>query len=191
MATSASVKPTTVEEFLAIRFPSGVRAELVNGDVRMMGGGSMEHARIQGNLLRWLGQHLRGGPCRSWGSDMAVQTEPWSVRYPDVTVDCGQDHGKAASLRTDRLSDPRIIFEVLSPSTRDEDEGPKLAEYKGMTTVTMIVLVDPDSQRLRVAERAPLPDGWCETLHADAVDLDLEAAGLRLVLPHAEIFARD
>jgi Uma2 family endonuclease len=191
MATSIHSRPITADEFFQIRFPSDLRAELVDGQVRMMGGGSMEHARIQKNLMRWFGAKLRGGPCQPWGSDMGVQVNPWSVRYPDLTIDCGKDPGLAESIRTNRLTDPRIIFEVLSPTTRDEDEGAKLTEYRGIASVRMIVLVDPEAQQVRVYERAPLPSGWRDRLLDGATDLDLESAGLYLTLPRAEIFARD
>lgn len=200
MATRTSHQPITAEEFLQIRFPEGARAELVNGeirwlrgpgDARAMVGGSLEHSRVKTNILSWLRAHLRGGPCRAWDADAAVQTNPWTIRYPDATIDCGGDSGLDRSLKAHRLTDPRVVFEVLSPGTRDDDERDKLDEYRAVSTIRMVVLVDPATQRLFIAERGPVPVGWQGAWRDEPTDLDLRPAGIPVTLPHAEIFARD
>ena len=174
----------TSEEFLAIEFPSGLRAELDNGVIRMMAGGSREHARVQMNLYGFLRQQLRGSGCRPFGSDMAVETGWKSTRYPDVTVDCSREDKDDAKA----LADPRVIFEVLSPGTRREDEGAKLDEYRRLAGVDTIVLVDPAAERVRVLQRVS-PEEWSDRSFAQPADVALPSLGL--TIPHAEIFARD
>ncbi|MBB6503593.1 Uma2 family endonuclease [Sphingomonas endophytica] len=173
----------TAAEFLQIDFGPDLKAELDNGVIRMMAGGSRDHARIQANMLIALGTRLRGTGCRPYGSDMAILTHDASVRYPDVTVDCGQPGDSGA----DRyLSAPRIIVEILSPSTRTLDLGSKKAEYQALPSVEAIVFVDPDAETLVVSTRSET--GWSDSLPARR-DVDLPT--LNLTIPHAEIFARD
>jgi plasmid replication initiation protein len=57
----------TAEQFLAIDFGEGIRAELDNGVVRMMSGGTARHARVQLNIQSWLRQALRASGCRPFG----------------------------------------------------------------------------------------------------------------------------
>ena len=78
----------TAEAFLEIVFGEK-KAELDNGVIRMMAGGTVRHAQVQGNILGWLRQQLRGTGCRPYGSDMATATHDFSIRYPDVSVFCG------------------------------------------------------------------------------------------------------
>ena len=188
MASQADLRFLTVEEFLAIDFGPELKAELDNGLIRMMAGGSREHARVSANLMRWLGAALRGSGCRPYGSDAAVRTTPWSVRYPDVTVDCGADTGAEAEATEKFLSDPRVIFEVLSPGTRAVDEGVKLDEYCRVAGVRTIAFVDPVKERLRVLESVA-PGHWTDQTVDGPADLRLPS--LNLVMPWSEIFSRD
>ena len=143
-----------IEEFLQIDFGPDLRAELDDGFIRMMVGGTYRHARVQGNVFGFLRDRLRGSGCRPYGSDMAVKIPDKSVRYPDVTVDCAPAPIEEARA----LMQPRVVFEVLSPSTRDQDEGVKLAEYRTLATVDTIVLVDPEAERCRLLQRTgPVP----------------------------------
>ena len=109
----------------------------------------------------------------------------------EVTVDCGGLPDRDVMLNAYRLTDPRVIFEVLSPTTRGEDKGEKPAEYQAVSTLRMVALVDPDTRCLFVARRAPQPRGWQGVWHEQPVGVELQAAGLPLTLPYAEIFARD
>ena len=173
----------TAEEFYQIDFGPDLKAELDNGVIRMMAGGSRDHARVQGNIYAFLRGPLRGSGCRPYGSDMSVRAHDLSVRYPDVTVDCGSPHDSGDDIR---LSAPRVIFEVLSPSTRVLDLRVKKEEYRALPTVDTIVFIDPDAETVNVHQR--IEGAWTELEFAPR-DLDLPTLGL--AIPHAEIFARD
>lgn len=177
----------TAEQFLEMDLGPGVRAELENGAIYMMTGGTFRHSAVQGNLMRFLGQHLRGSGCRPHGPDMAVKVGATSVRFPDVSVYC--DHPTDPASDTLKLiGDPRVIFEVLSPSTAAKDQFAKLEEYRGLPGLDTIVFIDPDRERVRVVQRVGT-DGWRDERFAQPQDVDLPSLGL--TLPHDEIFARD
>ena len=185
MATQAEYRLLTAEEFLRIDFGPDLKAELDEGVVRMMAGGTRDHARVQMNLYAFLRTALRDGGCRPYGSDMAVRTSGRSVRYPDLTVDCGAPGDRPDD---DVLRNPTVIMEVLSPSTRRDDERVKLVEYRQLASVDTIVLVDPDAEKCRVLQRTG-PDAWSDDTSAAPAGVSLPLLGV--TIPHAEIFARD
>lgn len=175
----------TAAQFLEIEFPSDTKAELDNGVIRMMAGGTFRHAEVQANILSLLRNRLRGSGCKPFGSDLAVQTGDMAVRYPDITVVCGnrpnEDDSKA-------IHDPRMIVEVLSPRTRTLDLGTKLQEYRSIASVATILFVDPMTETVRMVERTG-PGEWTDKDYASGEDVPL--ADLDITLPHAEVFARD
>ncbi|AJP71340.1 Uma2 family endonuclease [Sphingomonas hengshuiensis] len=185
MATRTEYPLLTAEEFLQIDFGDR-KAELDNGVIRMMAGGTARHAQVQTNILVALAPRLRGTGCAPYNSDMGARTRDHSVRYPDVSVYCGR--GDASNDDALTFDDPRVIFEVLSAGTARTDLRVKLDEYKEMPSVDTIVFVDIASERLRVVQRTG-PKGWNEVVHDMPFDVPLPSLGL--TIPHAEIFARD
>lgn len=185
MATQPAYPLLTAEEFLDIDFGER-KAELDNGVIHMMAGGTARHARVQGNILVALDQRLRGTGCTPYNSDMAARTRDCSIRYPDVAVYCGRDGRDDDQARA--FDDPRVLFEVLSAGTARTDLRVKLEEYRELPSVDTIVFVDIATERLRVIQRTG-PKGWSETIHDEPFDVPLPS--LDVALPHAEIFARD
>jgi Uma2 family endonuclease len=175
----------TVEEFLEIEFPPDTKAELDNGVIRMMAGGTVKHAEVQANIMRYMGNALRGSGCKPFGSDLGVKTSDIALRYPDVTVLCGD---RSTDSEAKAIDDPRLIVEVLSPGTRALDLGVKLAEYRAIPTVMTVLLVDPTTETVRLIERTG-PAIWMDQDFASGTDVPL--ADLGITLPHGEIFARD
>lgn len=185
MATQPEYPLLSANEFLEMSFGDR-KAELDNGVIRMMAGGTARRTEVQANILSWLRQYLRGSGCRPYGSDMATRTHGVSIRYPDVSVFCNRTG------RVDReakaFDDPRVIFEVLSAGTARTDLRVKLDEYKALDSVDTIVFVDIATERLRVVQRTAA-HGWSDVQHDAAVDLPLPA--LDITIPHEEIFAHD
>lgn len=185
MATQPDYPLLTAKEFLEIDFGER-KAELDNGVIRMMAGGTARHAEVAGNIFAFLRTHLRGSGCRPYGSDMATRTHDLAIRYPDVSVFCGHESAHHDDVKA--FNDPRVLVEVLSAGTARTDLKTKLPEYKALPSLDTIVFVDIASERLRVVQRTG-PNGWNEEDHQEPVDLALPALGL--TIPHEEIFARD
>lgn len=135
MGTDPHYRLLTAEEFLRIDFGPDMKAELDNGIIRMMAGGTRAHSQAQMNLAFALRTALRGSGCQPYGSDMAVRTHDRSVRYPDLTIDCGAPGDRPDDLT---LSDPRVVIEILSPSTRSSDLTVKKDEYRAIPSVDTI-----------------------------------------------------
>jgi len=185
MATQPDYPLLTAEEFLDIDFGER-KAELDNGVIRMMAGGTSRHAQVQGNIFVALATRLRGSGCAPYNSDMAARTRDHSIRYPDVSVYCGR--GGAENDDEKAFGDPRVLFEVLSAGTARTDLRIKLEEYKELASVDTVVFVDIATERLRIVQRTG-PNGWSDVTHTEPTDVSLPS--LAVTIPHDEIFARD
>ena len=184
LALDPAYRRVSIREFLDMDLGEA-KAELVDGMILMMAGGSPRHAAIAANLIIALGPRLRGTGCRPYGSDLAMRTGEASIRFPDVSVYCNDPEAPVAQ-DAKLLGDPRVVFEVLSPSTASNDQITKLREYRALPGVDAIVFVDPDNERLRIVHRDTLGDG--EWLPSGA---ELALPTLGLTVPHNEIFAVD
>jgi Uma2 family endonuclease len=174
-------------DFLEIDFGPELKAELDCGFIRMMAGGTRAHARVQANFMRELGNRLRGSGCRPYGSDMAIRIDDYSVRYPDVSVVCG-DLANPADDKKKAFDAPVVIIEILFPSTAACDQDVKLRAYQSLASVDTILFADPDSERCRIVQRIG-PHGWRDERFDHAVDVEMPA--LKITLLHTDIFARD
>ena len=186
MATAAR-RLLTVEEFLELEIElEGVpRIELDNGAIWAMAGGSAAHNRVQSNIMGVLFARLKGSGCRPYGSDMGVRAHDLSLRYPDVSVFCGRDGPENDKLK--QFDDPKLIVEILSPSTRRKDEDVKLPEYRAISSLGAILYIDPDAETVHLSSRTP-GGGWRDI--DVAPDDDVVLVSLGLTLTRAEIFAR-
>ena len=185
LALDPAYRRISVEEFLEMDF-GGAKAELEDGLIFMMAGGSEEHSRVATNILVALGPRLRGSGCRPYGSDLAARTEDRSIRFPDVSVYC-YNPATSENARSKLIGDAQVIVEVLSPSTASQDQKTKLAEYRMLEGVREIIFVDPRTETIRLVARQG--NGWTDFELDPGIDLKIPS--LDLVIPRAEIFARD
>jgi len=187
MATATRPRKIRVEEFLQTEFPPDERYELVDGVIYAMAGGAPSHNRVQGNVFAYLRSALRGSGCRPYGPDQALRTMAHTTRYPDVTVYCG-DPGQNEPRDDKLLPDPRVVIEVLSPSTRDVDQSRKLEEYQSLPTVETVVIIDPEAEWVRVFQRET--NGQWDVIPRGETN-DIRLPSFDITIPKEEIFARD
>jgi Uma2 family endonuclease len=178
----ALAKPRmSAEEFLAWDAGQTLKHEFLQGEVYLMAGGEDRNMTVAINLIVALKPHLRGTPCRVYGSDVKLRVEEADAFfYPDVMVTCS-----GADL-SDRLikREPVLVAEVLSPSTAGYDRGRKFAAYRGLPSLVEYLLVDVDQQRCDLFRRNaeglwvlhPCEPG--QTLSLASVNLEIEAAEL-------------
>ena len=136
-------------EYLELEEMSPVKHEFIDGHVWAMAGGTPSHAAIAMNIGASLREQLRGRPCRVFSSDLRVRVLPTGLgTYPDVTVVCDALETDPADPKGNTVTNPRIVVEVLSPSTGEYDRGEKLSHYKRIDTLQEVVLVAHDTKRL-------------------------------------------
>src|SRR5713226_3456762 len=115
-------KNFTPEEYLAMEQVAEYKSEYYNGEIFAMSGGTADHSLIEGNLYTTLNQLLESKPCRVFTSDMRLFVQQSDLyTYPDAMIVCGKI--QFVLTRKDTFTNPIVIVEVLSPSTRDCDHG--------------------------------------------------------------------
>ena len=134
----------TPEEYLEFEREAEVRHEYLDGEIYEMAGESLSHSRVCMNLAREVGNKLLGTSCEPLSPNMKVKTSTASLfSYPDLMIVCGEPIFHDA--KKDVLINPKVIFEVLSPSTADYDRTKKFMRYRlGNETLTDYILVSQD-----------------------------------------------
>ncbi|MEO6887685.1 MAG: Uma2 family endonuclease [Ktedonobacteraceae bacterium] len=167
----------TVEEYLQLdRNSHETRYEYSDGHIRMLAGGSLDHATIGLNVASTLRAALRDSPCRVFNSDARVQLSETRYVYPDATVSCGeQEHGQ-----NDTVLSPRLVIEVLSPSTEGYDRGKKFWLYRQCPTLQEYVLINTLRPEVEVYRRGK-NNLW--TLYTFELHEDVELLSLNLHFP--------
>lgn len=139
----------TLDEFLAWENAQPEKHEFYRGEVFAMTGGRRSHGRAVLNIGAALLGALRGTPCQVFSEAMKVQVANDTILYPDVFVTCD-----AADLATDMIfRSPKLVIEVLSPSTQAYDRSQKFALYRRLDSLQEYVLVDPETRRIESFRR--------------------------------------
>ena len=171
-------RPMSVLEFLDWEERQQLRYEFDGFEPVDMTGGTVEQGLIQANLIRHIGNRLRGEPCRILGSHVKIAVAG-SIRYPDAFVVCSPTIRGATV-----ITDPVVIFEVLSPSTSTTDRIVKNQEYRDTPSIRRYVMLEQDRQAATVFERAG--DDWVG--HVVSGDVVLAMPEIGIELPLAELY---
>jgi len=140
----ARPQPWTVEEFLAFEAEEAERYEFVDGIVRMMTGGSAAHSRTRPTSQT---------PSTTRCARAPAAPTSTTVMYPDVVVVCGP-----LSPDDDRVLEPAVVVEVVSPTTETHDRVRKWRQYQTIPSLRHFVLVAQSERRIEVYTRKR--DGW-------------------------------
>ena len=174
----------TPQAYLVRERAAEYRSEYFDGEIEAMAGAPEPHVIISGNIFGHLFSRLPPA-CRAMQTEMKVYSEAANTTmYPDVLVACGER--RYVDKRKDVLTNPAVVFEVLSPSTERKDRTTKASAYRLIESLQAHVLVTQKEPRVEVYARAD--DGsWPCTVHQglDAT-VRLEAIGCSLSL--AEIY---
>ena len=162
----------------------GPGAEWLDGRILPPPVATLAHSVIVANVARELGVRLREADCLVASQSLRVRVTGGGLyAYPDVVVVKGAP--ALADERDDTLLNPTLLVEVLSPSTRDYDQGDKFARYRRLPSLQEYVMIDPgEAWAIHVTRRA---DGWLlRDVRGLEATLDLAATGA--ALPLAEVY---
>jgi Uma2 family endonuclease len=178
----------TGEEFLDWQDKQDTLYEFVDGVplplLKMMAGATQRHDRVTVRCLSLLDQQLRGKRCQPSTADIAVPILGGNYRRPDITVDCGKEGNDRATT----ASDPRVVIEVLSPSTINYDRFRKVEEYKTVPSISVIVLLDTELPRATVHRRVAARE-WLVTSF-EGLDQIIELPEIEASLRLADVYER-
>src|SRR5438105_8575127 len=155
MATNPVQQHISFEQYLLLVSNSDQRYEYYDGQVRLIAGGSSNHATIALNFGVALDQALGSDfLCLSYVTDKLVRLTPTKTVIPDVVVSCDiADHGESQI-----IDSPVLVVEVLSRSTEMTDRFVKLALYQAKESIQEIIFISQIIQRVEVFSRSTT--GW-------------------------------
>lgn len=145
------LKPLSVEEYLESEAQSPVKREYVGGQVYAMAGASQRNSLIALNIAVALRRMAEGRPCRVHVAEMKLlvgssKTSDFekAFYYPDVMAVCGRpvphDYYE---------TEPCVLVEVLSPSTRSVDLREKVLAYQSIPSLQTYLIVDTETMTVR------------------------------------------
>ena len=169
----------TQEEYLLFEKDSQQKHEYFKGEVFAMAGAGARHNVIFSNFFISIGIQLKGKPCKPYGSDLRIHIPENSLfTYPDISIICGEIIPSKVDM--DTAVQPTVIIEILSPSTRNYDQGIKFRLYREIPTLKEFITIDSESigieaYRINVEHNWELKDyrSIDETLTIPAVGLSL------------------
>jgi len=136
-----ALKYLTPEEYLAMEEISEIRHEYYQGEIFAMAGSTNDHNLITGDVYTRMNLALTEKGCLVYMTDMQLWVQANSLMtYPDVMVVCGDP--KFYEDRTDVITNPIVIVEVLSKSSKDYDRGDKFKLYQSIPTLQEYTLID-------------------------------------------------
>lgn len=180
----------SIADYVRLEDESSIKHEYLDGVIRAMGGGTLDHARIASKIGYLLRSQLEGRPCEVYSSDARIRIVAANlITYPDVIVGCGpveqdvEDHCA--------MLNPTVVVEVTSPSSDVYDRGRKLLCYQRVPSLREVMIVSHRERAIEVhrreddgtwslrravaGERIELASIVC-TLDVDAVYHDARAA---------------
>ena len=133
----------TPEQYLEIERKAERKSEYWNGEMFAMAGATAPHNLVASNTSSLAHAQLRSKPCRVYQSDMRVRVLATGLNtYPDVVIVCGEQ--RFLDGHQDTLLNPKVIVEVLSPSTEAYDRGLKFAHYRQIESLDPYLLLSQD-----------------------------------------------
>jgi Uma2 family endonuclease len=175
----------TTAEYLSLERTSDVRHEFVDGQIVAMSGGSIWHAIICDNMLVRLTSRLEGSGCKPFSASLRVKIQATgNYTYPDLSIVCGERQMEDG--RNDTLLNPKVLVEVLSPSTESHVRGWKFRNYQLIPSFEEFLLVSQDEPRVERFRRQG-EVGWLMT-HVSGLDQTVRIESIGCELPLREIY---
>lgn len=135
----------TVEEYLTYEKKSDVKHEYFRGRLFNIAGAGPRHNIIFRNVYGDLAYKLKGHPCQPYGTDIRVYIPGNGLfTYPDISIFC-KDILEETDNGNDVYTNPSVIIEILSPSTRNYDKGKKFTLYKDIPALQEYITIDSDN----------------------------------------------
>lgn len=151
----------TPEEYLALEETAEYKSEYHDGEIIPMTGGTTNHNKIALNFCRKFPLTIQEQNYEIFLSDVRL----WIPRYrryvyPDVMVIQGQPIYEGSGKTT--VTNPLLIIEVLSPSTKNYDKGDKFEFYRSIRNFQEYILIDPSKFQIEQYTRTS-PTQWLFT----------------------------
>jgi Uma2 family endonuclease len=178
----------TVEDFLALdRERLDQKYEFRNGHMVAMAGGSTNHTLLITNLGMIIQSHLRKSPCSALvEGTLKVEDECY---IPDLMVTCNQQD---LTENKTYIEYPKLVIEVLSPSTEKDDRMDKVWVYTQCFSIQEYLLVNWDIMIVQRMTRKGTEGldrfQWIDRWYHQGESVEL--AGIGLAIPVDDIYEK-
>ena len=177
----------TPEEYLALEETAEYKSEYHDGEIVQMTGGTTNHNQIALNLSVALSIVFKRQNYRVFIGDVRL----WIPRvkrftYPDVMVIAGQP--EYYNNRKDTITNPQVIIEVLSKSTKGYDRGNKFRFYQTIPTFQEYILVEQNQRSIEQYSKQE-NKRWSYSVY-DEEDPALTFSSFQVEVPLVDIYEK-
>lgn len=189
MTLAQPVQPLSPEQYYRLERAAQTKSDYYRGEVFAMGGGTIRHSLICMNLGAGLHTRLAASPCTAYESNLRLKIKATGLRtYPDVSVYCDPPEPDEEDASGETLTNPTVLFEVLSKSTEAYDRGFKARNYRQIASLRGYLLIAQEEPRVEAYQRQG--DGPWVLSEADGMESVVMIESIRITMPLAEIYAR-
>ena len=184
-AVAYSKQKMSIQEYLEFEKNSIDKHEYYRGEIFIRAGAMPKHNVIFKNFFGSVAMHLKGKSCQPYGSDLRINIPENNLfTYPDISIICGDivtsEHDE------DTATQPVVLIEILSKSTKDYDRGSKFKLYRDIPTLKEYILIDSESISIE-AFSINQNNHW-ELKEYKTVENTLSIATIDFQLPLIEIY---
>ncbi|MEH2169590.1 MAG: Uma2 family endonuclease [Nostoc sp.] len=131
----------TPEEYLELEEAADYKSEYIDGQIIPMAGGTINHNQIALNLSTELTFAFKKQNYRVFMGDVRLWIpQKRTYTYPDVMILAGEP--EFFNNRRDIITNPQVIIEVLSKSTKGYAREDKFQAYRTISTFQEYLLID-------------------------------------------------
>jgi Uma2 family endonuclease len=150
-----------------------------------MSGGTAKHSRIKVNIVSLLDDLV--GDCIVYDSDMLIRTAENSLHtYPDASVVCGSP--LFADEKELILTNPVLLVEVISDSSRSYDRGKKFKLYQQIESLKTYLLLEQEEIYAECYQKQT-DNSWNYKSY-DNLNVEINISQPEIVLPMSQIYRR-
>lgn len=180
-------KNYTLQEYLLREEDAVSKSEFYNGKIIRMAGAKSKHNLIANNISTALRYAIKQKNLAyiTFNSDQKIFIPNQEVVvYPDALVI--SEKPQYWQGRKDLITNPMLIVEVLSKSTRGYDRGEKFIHYRTLPTFREYVLIEQEEHKVEVWYRIKENTWEIQTYVGQEVDVVLNTLGVNV--PISDIY---
>jgi Uma2 family endonuclease len=179
----------TEDEYLDFERNSLERHEYYKGEIFQMAVPDREHTVIHTNVFGRLFKHLEDKPCQPYTNALRIRVKKNTLyTYPDISIIC-YDFMKEEENEEDEKNsviEPSVIIEILSPKTRNYDQGDQFRLYKDIPRFAEYIIID--SRSILVQTNLKNEAGFWATREFKNPEDSLFISTADFTLPFSEIY---
>jgi Uma2 family endonuclease len=187
MVIQTEKKYYTPDEYLILEEKAIDRHEYRDGEIITMTGGTTNHNQIAGNFYKRFPLNIQNQDYYVYINDVRLWVGQYRFyTYPDVMVIKGKPIYEGTG--TVNVTNPSIIVEVLSQSTRDYDRTDKFKYYRSLPEFQEYILID--QYRFYIAQYFKQEEGQWIFKDYEGEEAVLKLASVNFEISFSDLYER-